>query len=646
MCVVPPGLDFRNLKLDKVQEVAESVESNPVWPLSQSQEKPEPPIWKEVFKFLSNPRKPVILALSRPDAKKNITTLVKAYGQNETLRELANLVLIMGNRDVIESLPKGSRSVLMDVLKLIDSYDLYGYVAYPKRHRQDQVKDIYALVERSRGIFINPALQEPFGLTLIEAAAYGAPIVATKNGGPVDIVSTLKNGLLVDPLSETEIGDALVKILTEKNLWEEFSANGLANIGAYSWTAHCAKVLNHLEQEKKYIQSIRYITPFGGSWDDRYYKTHLKNVPESEEIHAKSPGDYTSMDDHDVKFDPESRLAEEERDAGMPRVALRERLVIALLDNTPLAKQALGHLRSIVQTAYGTKSEHRDDSKVGFGIASMLSFDATCSLMERTRLKVADVDFLICNSGADLFVWSGGDEMTSYEPYDIHIDERWNKDHIERVLGRICANNTEKRNLLINIKGTSTGHFHIVKEVAKQPIENVDDVSVADRVRAKLREVGIRVGCIQQVDKTKRGWEVSPLLHITPIRASRPLAIRFLVQRLGISMENVVMLCIASSIKSSQQQAISKESMTVGFVTSDADALVGGAQRVIIVPPSKENRMRDPKDNLDQKMMQKLSYECGSNIFNERVVLLNGKNTKIDDEIQKLLPAFHIEDED
>ncbi len=48
-----------------------------------------------MFRFLRNPRKPAILAMSRPDAKKNITTLVKAFGENPTLRELANLVLIM-----------------------------------------------------------------------------------------------------------------------------------------------------------------------------------------------------------------------------------------------------------------------------------------------------------------------------------------------------------------------------------------------------------------------------------------------------------------------------------------------------------------------------------------------------------------------
>ena len=58
---------------------------------------------QEIFRFLKNPRKPAILAMSRPDAKKNITTLVKAFGEDPTLRELANLVLIM-----VRPLPVGN----------------------------------------------------------------------------------------------------------------------------------------------------------------------------------------------------------------------------------------------------------------------------------------------------------------------------------------------------------------------------------------------------------------------------------------------------------------------------------------------------------------------------------------------------------
>jgi sucrose-phosphate synthase len=54
-----------------------------------------PPIWQDIARYLRNPLKPAILAMSRPDAKKNLTTLVKAFGEHAMLRELANLVLIM-----------------------------------------------------------------------------------------------------------------------------------------------------------------------------------------------------------------------------------------------------------------------------------------------------------------------------------------------------------------------------------------------------------------------------------------------------------------------------------------------------------------------------------------------------------------------
>lgn len=46
----------------------------------------------QIMRFFSNPRKPMILALARADPKKNITTLVKAFGECRPLRELANLV--------------------------------------------------------------------------------------------------------------------------------------------------------------------------------------------------------------------------------------------------------------------------------------------------------------------------------------------------------------------------------------------------------------------------------------------------------------------------------------------------------------------------------------------------------------------------
>lgn len=56
----------------------------------------------------------------------------------------------MGNRDDIEEMSSGNASVLITVLKLIDKYDLYGQVAYPKHHKQYDVPEIYRLAAKTK----------------------------------------------------------------------------------------------------------------------------------------------------------------------------------------------------------------------------------------------------------------------------------------------------------------------------------------------------------------------------------------------------------------------------------------------------------------------------------------------------------------
>ncbi|GJN40220.1 hypothetical protein PR202_gb29404 [Eleusine coracana subsp. coracana] len=243
MVVIPPGMDFSYVDTDDL--AADGDGDLRVLITPDKSMKPLPPIWSEVLRFFTNPHKPMILALSRPDPKKNVTTLLKAYGESRHLRELTNLTLILGNRDDIEDLSGGASAVLTAVLKLIDRYDLYGLVAYPKHHKQTDVPHIYRLAAKTKGVFINPALVEPFGLTLIEAAAYGLPVVATQNGGPVDIIKALNNGLLVDPHDAPAITDALLSLVADKSRWSECRRNGLRNIHRFSWPHHCHLYLSH-----------------------------------------------------------------------------------------------------------------------------------------------------------------------------------------------------------------------------------------------------------------------------------------------------------------------------------------------------------------------------------------------------------------
>jgi sucrose-phosphate synthase len=190
-------------------------------------------------KYLSDPDKPIILALSRPDERKNIIALLKSYGKCKRLQQLANLVIVSGNRNDIRELNVSAKNVLTELLLVIDYHELNGLVAMPKHHQASDVADIYRLAVSSKGVFVNPALTEPFGLTLLEAAASGLPLVATAFGGPVDIIGNCKNGLLVDPLDEASITKAILQILEDKELWTTFSNNGQANVAKfYTWEAH------------------------------------------------------------------------------------------------------------------------------------------------------------------------------------------------------------------------------------------------------------------------------------------------------------------------------------------------------------------------------------------------------------------------
>jgi sucrose-phosphate synthase len=242
MRVIPPGTDLQQFHPPQGNE-------------------PSPPIAVELARFLTEPHKPMILALSRPDPRKNIAELVCAYGESPELQQLANLVIVAGNRDDIRDLDTGAQEVLNDILLTVDQYDLYGNVAYPKHHQSSDVAELYRLAASSRGVFINPALTEPFGLTLIEAAASGLPIVATDDGGPTDIIGNCQNGYLVNPLDRADIAAKLLQVLTAgEQAWASLADNGLQGVRQhYSWQAHVEKYLKVLQP---LIARTEITTPF------------------------------------------------------------------------------------------------------------------------------------------------------------------------------------------------------------------------------------------------------------------------------------------------------------------------------------------------------------------------------------------------
>ncbi|MCB9385297.1 MAG: HAD-IIB family hydrolase [Bryobacterales bacterium] len=221
-----------------------------------------PPIYASIAKFLRSPERPWILAVSRADERKNIRTLIDAYGRSDELQQKANLVIVAGNRDDVSTMEEGQGRVLRDMLQRIDKYDLYGHAAYPKHHAPEEVPEIYRLAARSYGVFINPALTEPFGLTLLEAAASGVPVVATDDGGPRDILARCKNGVLVDPLDTASMTDALLDALSDRSRWRRWQSSGLRAVDRYyTWKGHAKTYLKEVEKILGRPKRSRYPAP-------------------------------------------------------------------------------------------------------------------------------------------------------------------------------------------------------------------------------------------------------------------------------------------------------------------------------------------------------------------------------------------------
>ncbi|NDP28156.1 MAG: HAD-IIB family hydrolase [Flavobacterium sp.] len=240
---------YKNFNLGKYHAIAPGIDTSkfvPYYHVEQDADKQMEEVQRKywvaetISKFLTNPHKPIILALSRPDRHKNLHTLIEVYGKDKELQSIANLVIFAGIRKDISQMPESEKNVLTDLLLAMDKYDLYGKMAIPKKHDvENEVSIIYRYAAEKRGVFVNLTLHENFGLTIIESASSGLPVVVTKNGGPSEIIPTCQNGELVDPLNETEIKKAIKNVLTNENQWKFYSNNGAINIQKhYSWLSH------------------------------------------------------------------------------------------------------------------------------------------------------------------------------------------------------------------------------------------------------------------------------------------------------------------------------------------------------------------------------------------------------------------------
>jgi len=329
---------------------------------------------EELWRFFTNMNKPLILALCRPERIKNIPGLIQAFGESKELREKSNLAIYAGIRRDIKKMPDIVREILTDMLLLMDKYNLYGKMAIPKQNYMNEIPELYRIAAETKGVFVNSGFTENFGITLIEAAASGLPVVATDDGGPRDIIENLNNGILVDVKDPDNISAAVNKILNSDKMWASFSKSGSAKVhNHYSWDAH---LKNYLDVVEKLLDERR-IEP----------KTFIET--------------------------------------GRKFLNYKKLIILDIDDTITGNEKAYLNLKELLQHM---------SCDIGFGAATGRSIDSAVQIMKEINFIMPDV--IISSVGSEIYYRSGEDYVYSTS-WEAHIKNSWRPDKIKELLFNI-----------------------------------------------------------------------------------------------------------------------------------------------------------------------------------------------------------------
>ena len=196
-----------------------------------------------------DPDKPLIFTMARLDRIKNLTGLVEWFGQCERLAESANLVVVGGHVDESASDDAEEKAEIARMHGLMAQYRLDGRMRWlGARLDKNLAGEFYRYIADRRGVFVQPALFEAFGLTLIEAMASGLPVFATRYGGPLEIINHGVSGFHIDPNEGAAAAEAVADFMeacaADPAVWLRISDGGLARVAArYTWKLYAERMM-------------------------------------------------------------------------------------------------------------------------------------------------------------------------------------------------------------------------------------------------------------------------------------------------------------------------------------------------------------------------------------------------------------------
>ena len=211
----------------------------------------------DIFGQLADTAKRPIFTMARLDRIKNITGLIEAFGMSKLLQKNCNLIFAAGTTREKESKDSEEQAEIRKAHALIKHHNLADKIRWLPSINKLDTGVVYRIIARQQGIFVQPALFEAFGLTIIEAMASGLPTFGPKFGGPLEIIEYGVSGFLLNTSEPALIAGSLEKFILEceqdSSYWYTISENSVRRVEEqFTW--------------KQYSDTLIFLTRLYGFW--------------------------------------------------------------------------------------------------------------------------------------------------------------------------------------------------------------------------------------------------------------------------------------------------------------------------------------------------------------------------------------------
>lgn len=156
--------------------------------------------------------RPIISYIGRLDAEKHLPVLVRAFERIHEQQPDTHLLIVGDGTDAAN---------LRDMVR---SYQLEDSVTFTGRVSDQEIVDLHKV----GAVYCMPSPAELQSIATLEAMASGQPIVAIDAGALKELCQHQRNGYLCEKDNELEIADALLRIVRDPELRENFSKESLA----------------------------------------------------------------------------------------------------------------------------------------------------------------------------------------------------------------------------------------------------------------------------------------------------------------------------------------------------------------------------------------------------------------------------------